>query len=160
MSVRELPGWPDVTVSSCGRIWRNGKEKIATVCKAGYLVVTFSRNNTSHTFYVHRLVLLAFVGEPPSKRHEALHSNGCRTDNRLVNLRWGTRKENVADAITHGTATIGHNNGAAKLTPHDVAFIKDMRLMGFYASEIAKHFDVSSTTVWRVTTNQTYRRAQ
>lgn len=51
---------------------------------------------------VHRLVLLAFVGEPPHD-HEALHGDGTRANNRLENLRWGTRSENIAD--THKTGT-------------------------------------------------------
>jgi hypothetical protein len=51
---------------------------------------------------VHKLVLLAFVGPNPPK-YECLHANGDPADNRLVNLRWGTRSENIQDAVRHGT---------------------------------------------------------
>ena len=50
---------------------------------------------------VHRLVLLAFVGEPPVG-HEACHRNDIGTDNRLTNLYWGTRSENAYDQISNG----------------------------------------------------------
>lgn len=50
---------------------------------------------------VHRLVLTAFVGPCPEGM-EALHINGNSSDNRLCNLRWGTRAENVADQVAHG----------------------------------------------------------
>jgi hypothetical protein len=51
---------------------------------------------------VHRLVLLAWVGPPPAGT-EACHNNGMADDNRLVNLRWGTRSENTRDMVSHGT---------------------------------------------------------
>jgi hypothetical protein len=65
----------------------------------GHLSVVLGRRNTR---MVHTLVLEAFVGpRPPGK--EACHGNGQPGDNRLSNLRWGTRSENIADAVRHGT---------------------------------------------------------
>jgi hypothetical protein len=54
------------------------------------------------TLYVHTLVLTAFVGPAPASRSDVRHLNGNPLDNRLVNLRWGTRSENVQDMIRHG----------------------------------------------------------
>jgi hypothetical protein len=45
---------------------------------------------------------MGFVGPAPEGM-EGCHYNGDPTDNRLENLRWDTRKANVADAIRHGT---------------------------------------------------------
>lgn len=53
-------------------------------------------------FLIHRLVLLAFVGPPPPGT-ECCHGPGGPADNRLVNLRWDTRVENMADRVRHGT---------------------------------------------------------
>jgi hypothetical protein len=64
---------------------------------AGHVSVALGRGNSQ---CVHKLVLLAFVGEAPA-RHECLHINGIPNDNRLVNLRWGTRSENNIDAVLH-----------------------------------------------------------
>ena len=116
---------PNTHISRDGRLWRNGKEKKFTVGPVGYEVVSFSTNNKTKTYYKHRLLLHAFVGECPVGC-EALHINGNRLDNRLDNLRWGTRKENVSDAIKHGTATIGSRNGAAKLTDEMINFARAM----------------------------------
>lgn len=52
--------------------------------------------------YVHRLVLEAFVGPCPPQ-NECLHGPGGPADNRLTNLRWGTRSENSFDALRDGT---------------------------------------------------------
>ena len=66
---------------------------------AGHLSVSLGRNNSQ---CVHKLVLLAFVGPAP-EGYECLHGNGDPSDNRLENLRWGTRGDNIRDAIHHGT---------------------------------------------------------
>lgn len=65
----------------------------------GHLSVALGRGNSR---CVHELVLLAFVGEKPHK-HECRHLNGNPADNRLENLAWGTRSENIKDAVAHGT---------------------------------------------------------
>ena len=76
-----------------GRVLRPGPSNY------GHLSVVLGRGKTR---MVHELVLRAFVGDPPDK-HECCHNNGDPTDNRLSNLRWGTRSENIRDAINHGT---------------------------------------------------------
>lgn len=74
-----------------GRILRPGR------MPGGHLSVALGRGNSQ---CVHKLVLLAFVGVAPHK-HECLHINGVPNDNRLSNLRWGTRSENNIDAVLH-----------------------------------------------------------
>ena len=56
------------------------------------------------TCNVHELMLLAFVGERPHKHAVCRHLNGNPLDNRLNNLRWGTRAENYADGVEHRRA--------------------------------------------------------
>jgi hypothetical protein len=65
---------------------------------AGHMSVSLGKNNSQ---CVHKLVLLTFVGSAP-EGHECLHKNGDPSDNRLENLRWGTRSENVRDKTLHG----------------------------------------------------------
>lgn len=154
--IRPIRGWDGCFITSDGRIFRNGKEKKLSISRVGYKVVSFSRNNKTHTFYLHRLLLDAFVGPCPDGC-EALHGNGERLDNRIENLRWGTRAENVADAIRHGTATIGSKNKQAKLRQSDIGWIHDMKTLGFFSREIAPHFQVSATTINRVASGKTYK---
>jgi hypothetical protein len=66
---------------------------------AGHMSVSLGRFNSQ---CVHKLVLLAFVGTAPDG-HECLHENGDPADNRLENLRWGSRADNIRDAVRHGT---------------------------------------------------------
>jgi len=68
----------------------------------GYPSVALSQGGVVTKLYVHRLVLLAFWGQPlPGE--EACHNNGDRTDNRLENLRWDRHGSNMDDAVAHGT---------------------------------------------------------
>ena len=48
-------------------------------------------------YQVHTLVLLAFVGPPPTPEHECLHKDHNPRNNALSNLSWGTRSENCLD---------------------------------------------------------------
>lgn len=68
----------------------------------GYRSVRLSKDGKSTAYQVHRLVMLAFEGEPPHDE-EVCHNNGDRADNRLSNLRYATRSENMSDAVRHGT---------------------------------------------------------
>lgn len=51
---------------------------------------------------VNVLVLEAFVGPRPTG-HDSCHENDVPDDNRLSNLSWGTRAENIADAVRNRT---------------------------------------------------------
>lgn len=67
----------------------------------GYPLVALADTGIVRSKKVHRLVLEAFVGLCPEGM-EACHGNGVRSDNRLDNLRWDTRRENHLDIIRHG----------------------------------------------------------
>ena len=67
-----------------------------------YIIVMMCKDGAYQNQLVHRLVLKAFRGEPPSG-FEACHNNGDAADNRLDNLRWDTRAGNSRDQVTHGT---------------------------------------------------------
>jgi hypothetical protein len=74
-----------------------------------YLRVSLGKGNK---LYVHAIVLTAFAGPAPDGC-ECLHGDGDRANNSDLNLRWGTRLENVHDAIKHGTANFwGHRSHA------------------------------------------------
>jgi hypothetical protein len=68
----------------------------------GYEIIQLARFGRREYRPVHRLVLLAYVGPPPLG-HEACHGDGDRVNNRLANLRWGTKSENMQDKLLHGT---------------------------------------------------------
>lgn len=67
-----------------------------------YLMVMLSKMAEHRNCTVHKLVASAFLGACPEGM-EVLHGVGGRFDNRLCNLRYGTRSENQLDRLRDGT---------------------------------------------------------
>lgn len=124
---------------------------------SGYPSVHLYKNKNATTHRVHRLVILAFVGPPPSPKHEVRHLDGCKTNNNPTNLKWGTRKENVADAIKHGTAAIGSRNAGAKFTKNDIRQIRHLLSNRITNTDIAKQFNVSQSIISDIKTGKSYK---
>lgn len=114
-------------------------------CRTGYLALVFSVQGKHVCRYVHQLVLEAFVGLRTAP--EVRHRNNDFTDNRLSNLQWGTRRENVEDQRLSGTLTRGCLNGMAKLSLRDVGEIRGSSLK---IRELAIQYRVSQATISRV----------
>ena len=68
--------------------------------KRGHLMVMLGRGTYR---FVHRLVLEGFSGPCP-RGCECRHIDGNPANNRISNLAWGSRSENQADSVRHGTA--------------------------------------------------------
>ncbi|MGX6605613.1 HNH endonuclease signature motif containing protein [Micromonosporaceae bacterium Da 78-11] len=69
--------------------------------ETGYAIVQMCVLGVKQHARVNRLVLDAFVGPEPELHSR--HLDGNPRNNKLENLAWGTRSENVRDAIRHGT---------------------------------------------------------
>jgi HNH endonuclease/NUMOD4 motif len=131
---KEVPGFPSYEVSDMGNVrsWKlkNGRGiakspsllKPSSIKGKKYLRVTLLDDGKVVTWKVHRLVLLAFVGECPEGM-EGCHNNGDATDNRLENLRWGTKESNVKDIETHGNLLTGDKHPNSLIPEEDVPAI-------------------------------------
>lgn len=83
---------PRYEVSSEGRV--RGPNGISSRSQSAGYIQVYIRGRLR---YVHTLILEAFIGPRP-KGMLALHQNDVKLDNRLANLRWGTRMQNADDA--------------------------------------------------------------
>ena len=110
---KPINGFPGYLVSDHGRVlsgdrpdtcgrWRTGRILRQLTDEHGYRRVTLYRGGESYNRKVHSLVLEAFIGPRPAGL-ETRHLDGDPANNRITNLRWGTRSENVADVLRHGT---------------------------------------------------------
>lgn len=123
------------------RILRPGKYD-----KSGHVSVVLGHGQSSSP--VHQLVAEAFLGKCPNGQ-EVLHVNGNPTDNRIENLRYGTRIENILDVYHQGKQW-------KKLSIEDVYNIRFHFLCGFNGKEISKIFGVSENCISQVKNRRTF----
>lgn len=79
---------------------------------SGHIYVDLYWERQRHKYGVHTLVAKAFIGPPPGG-HECCHIDGNPANNEVQNLYWGTRSDNMLDAVGHGT----HNNARKTACP-------------------------------------------
>ena len=105
-----------------------------------------------------RLVLTAFVGPPPTDKHEAAHWDGNPDNNKLSNLRWATGTENNLDKHRHGTMNVPTGSGVkhprAKYTDSDIALVLALCDDGYNYKEIAEATGVARHTVAKICTGK------
>lgn len=117
-----------------------------------YLYVTLSdKYGKRGKVSVHILVLRSFVGECPHK-YQCNHLNGKRDDNRLENLEYCTRSDNLKHSYKvlrrPKGGVIGENHHKAKLNNSDVIEIRKLYKTNKYPqTRLAKMFNVRQTTI-------------
>jgi len=133
------------------RQWHRGRLLKQVDNGNGYQGVSLSNlceGTRPKRFYVHFLVLDAFVGPRPDE-HQAAHGDGNRLNNRLSNLRWATVSENIADKLKHGTHQLGEQNPVAVLNEADVISIRQNYRYGL-GSTLAQQYGVDPGTIYAV----------
>jgi hypothetical protein len=102
----ELEFWASVTkaptydVSTWGRVRRGDQLIDSWPNKKGYRLVSLEIEGRDCLRYVHRLVLMAFVGAGAGRL--ANHGDGRKDNNRLQNLYWTTPSGNMQHAWATG----------------------------------------------------------
>lgn len=106
---------------------------------SGHLSVSLGRYAGSRL--VHHLVAEAFIGSrPPGK--ELRHLNGHANDNRLLNLAYGTRSQNIRDKKWHP-----HRPSGFVLRLPEIRAIKKGLREGEKGSVLSKRYGVAESTV-------------
>lgn len=173
--MRPIPFIPNYLINEHGEvfntIFKNGSSyktldeprKLKPVKnKKGYYRIPLWSNNQYRIWFVHQLVLLAFVGPCP-EGFECAHLDGNPSNNHVENLKWVSRKENHSHKRIHGTMAEGERIATHKLKSNDVAEIKELSRNGHSAIQLAKRFGVSVTMIgyirrgawWKHVTPQT-----
>ena len=115
-------------------------------CKSEHLSVVLGHGTNGKP--VHQLVALTFL-EPLPKGREVLHKNGNPTNNRVENLRYGTRRDNILDVLYQGKAW-------RKLTIEDVHQIRFGLATGIKGAELAKMYNISQQEISKIKRGRTF----
>lgn len=192
---RACPGFPNYSVSNIGRLRRErqsagaqaGKLLVCRPRNRGYVQTGLSRNGKQFLCSVHRLVALAFLGEPPEGKTQVNHKNGVKADNRVENLEWASPKDDGAHRVRMGLSASGDRhysrtrpeclarggrNGSrkhpervprgeratfAKLTADQVREIRRRSAFGESKASLAREYGVTDVAVGKIVARVNWR---
>jgi hypothetical protein len=134
-----------------GQVKRKGRIRKFSTTTYGYLQLVLSKCGVHENCMVHSLVAEAFLGERPDGM-VVLHGPGGKTDNRLVNLSYGSPSQNQLDRVRDGTASRGARNPRTRLDQGQVLEIR--RLVARRGSKsiscLARELRIPRSTIYSV----------
>lgn len=158
---KPIPDYEDhYMVSNKGRVMRIKGGKGATVGfiltptydSHGYPTFRLSKKSVYGRYFGHYLVMLAFVGARPQQM-DINHINGVKTDNRLENLEYCTRSENIRHSYEVNKRKImrGEDSGRHKVTEAQVREIRQLhQTKNMTIRQIADLLEVTHSIVEKV----------
>ena len=159
---KDIPGYEKLyRINNYGDVFslRNNRLLKSFLTWKGYLRIRLYKDKKCIAYFVHRLVLLTFVG---NSKLPCNHKNGIKIDNYVENLEYCTTKENNHHARLSGLIdTHGERNGRAKLTDLQAIEIKEMYNTGNYSqSELARKYDISPRNMGKLLNGKTWKHIQ
>lgn len=164
---RVIPGYPRYAINETGTVlsvcgrggsvrtnrpWSDAKHCKQSTNTGGYQFVTLRHDGRARPMPIHKLVLTTFVGPCPDGM-ECRHLDGNKVNNHVLNLAWGTAKQNGADKALHGTAS----RNKAKLTANDVLAIRARAASGESQRSIAKDFPMTQKGISLIVQRRTWK---
>lgn len=95
----ESHGYQGYMISSTGQVYSQKKNVIlqGSLAKNGCRRVKLTRmERTKHHLYIHRLVAIAFLGQPPNESAIVQHKDGNNKNNDISNLAWATKNSGTS----------------------------------------------------------------
>lgn len=122
--------------------------------KNGYVIVRFSDGAKS----MQRIVAETFL-DNPDNLPDVDHIDFDRSNNRLDNLRWSSRKDNVRHSYDNGRYNKAHktiNLAKRKFTDGQVEEIRAKYNAGAKKSHLAREYQVDNRTIYNIVNFITY----
>lgn len=158
---KTVKDFPDYEISSMGRVKSNktGRGACVAFLKSsnngqGYKYVSLRGDGSVKNCFVHRLVAEAFLPIDES-RNDVNHKNGIKHDNRLENLEWCNKHENMRHAYDIGLL----KSPNAKLCERDVEIIRRLWFSGVHREVISDVFEISFAQISRIVNKGNWKAA-
>jgi len=104
----KVVGFEDYEVNELGEVRNVNTKRVLKTSKCkNYRLVHLRKDNKTYSMYVHIVTAMAHIPNTLNKR-EVNHINGNPADNRVSNLEWSTRRENVYHAWKTGLCKTKH----------------------------------------------------
>lgn len=142
--------------------WKNtGQERIMSLCDKGqgYLGAVFVIDGKNTSVRAHRVIAEVFIPNPDNKP-EVNHINGKKSDNRVENLEWVTKQENIDHAYEFLNVRIlkGSEIGTSKLTEKQVIEIRNKFQPRVYGrKKLASEYNITEATIKDILQRRTWK---
>lgn len=139
----------DGNIYSCKRGWNKRKLNPNVDHRAGgyYRLKIIMDDGNKMSMFIHRLVALTYLPNPENKE-EVNHIDGNKLNNKLSNLEWVTKKENMLHAhklkLRDNT---GEGNPRKILSEQEVIDIYNKCYDGVRVCDLANEYGVSRPTI-------------
>jgi hypothetical protein len=155
---RAIPGFPGYLAGTDGSVWTEWSRGCNSVRtgfwvrmkpspnRFGYGRVNLRADGNSTLIIVSNVIARTFLGSPVVG-DRVLHRDGNTANDTMINLRWGTAKDNSADSIEHGTWMHGTKNSKAKLDDDKIREIRRRVGQGERRATVAECFGLNVSTV-------------
>lgn len=181
---REIPGFPGYRASSNGEIetlWTKSKRIVITLLGRRYPTILSTKWRSVNLFihkttgrlaftippdaspnrkqlqvFVHKLVCIAFHGEPIGNQQVCHFPDPDVTNNKSSNLMWGSSKVNQSHRVIHGTDSRGERCPTARLTRVDIIEIRRLASTGVSQRIIGEKFNILRSSVSNIVTRKSW----
>lgn len=123
----------------------------------GYLKCALPTNGKLKSYRVHRLVALAFLGDPNDL--EVNHKDGNKTNNKISNLEYVTHRENVIHSFRTGLQipACGSKVRTAKLKEFEIPMIRKFLREGCSCRSLARLYGMDKDAFQNIKKGVTWR---
>ena len=135
----------------------HGHLMVGAVGKDGYYHLVVNGKNRDK----HRIIAETFI-ENVNDYEQVNHKNGIKTDNRIENLEWCTRSQNLIHAYDSGLEKPkrGEDNGNHKLTTENIKYIRKKYKKSdreYGATALGRKYGVDKTVISDIANYKTWR---
>lgn len=134
--------------SNKGTLSSSWRKIIPSVSPGGYLFFRMNGRRGTNK-YIHRIIATLFIGE--SNGLDVNHKNCIKNDNRVENLEWVTRKQNIIHARDNGLMKPNRH-----LTFDQVDLIKMLLLDGVAPMDIHRLTEIPNATIYKIKSGKNY----
>lgn len=166
MKIVPIPGFSRYFAGEDGMIYSSHgkgnqlKRLIHNVQTSGkYYVVNLKKDTDTKrkSQRVHRMVCLAFHGEPISENMTASHQDGNWRNNNPENLKWESYSDNLNRKKEHGTDDIGIKNSRAKIDLETLILIRKLLSHGLTHTFIGNKLGLNRAFISKIANGSRYK---